>query len=303
MNLYPSFIIDDDMYEIWNYYFAASHLMHKIRQNTNKFSLKITVIPHDVICIYDENISFSFHIPSTMETYVKPTSYQSSSRIDTTKMFEDQIKNVQKQFDNINIQIIIDRGNTAKKENNNDKIYILPWPEKDTTFGEFDESYLLSLIFNIVPYNDYKHEYKEDIQQNTPPLEIHTSTSGFNSERFITYDPNNNKLKSDSKATSHNGKHNSKNNIIRCHLLYGLTNENKMRFFPEYLTTIIPRFFKKDEKLNYYERIEKIYDDKYKHGFGVELNDPIFNKLYKQITKCEHVSVNYNREHVIKQEE
>ncbi len=38
-----------------------------------------------------------------------------------------------------------------------------------------------------------------------------------------------------------------KTNIVQCYLFYGLNEYERMRFYPEYLTTIIPRFFKKDD--------------------------------------------------------
>eukprot|EP01083_Nonionella_stella_P129955 394361_1 len=48
VNLYPEYIIDDDMYHIWKYFFAASRLVHTIKHhhsNINDFTLKIVVIP------------------------------------------------------------------------------------------------------------------------------------------------------------------------------------------------------------------------------------------------------------------
>eukprot|EP01084_Bolivina_argentea_P259933 438812_1 len=45
-----------------------------------------------------------------------------------------------------------------------------------------------------------------------------------------------------------------------------------------------------------------LYDDIYKHGFAVDLYDPFFNKLYKQLTKYEHISVNYDRNAVFNDE-
>ena len=32
-------------------------------------------------------------------------------------------------------------------------------------------------------------------------------------------------------------------NVARCHLFYGLGNMDRMRFYPEQLINIIPRFF------------------------------------------------------------
>eukprot|EP01084_Bolivina_argentea_P253502 425847_1 len=89
-------------------------------------------------------------------------------------------------------------------------------------------------------------------------------------------------------------------NIVRCHLFYGTNTNCRMRFYPEHLTTIIPKFFLKNCDVNYYQNMQKLFDAKYKHGFATDLNDAVFNKYYKIITKAEHVSVNYNR-NVIKQ--
>eukprot|EP01084_Bolivina_argentea_P000269 520_1 len=86
----------------------------------------------------------------------------------------------------------------------------------------------------------------------------------------------------------------------RCHLFYGCNEKDKMRFYPEYLTTVIPRFFVMNQdliplKVNHYQRLQALYDDKYKHGFAVDLYDHEFNIFYKIITKYEHVSINYDR--------
>eukprot|EP01083_Nonionella_stella_P204319 744926_1 len=83
--------------------------------------------------------------------------------------------------------------------------------------------------------------------------------------------------------------------IVRCYLYYGSNVTHKMRFFPEYLTTIIPRFFKKDENLNNFQRMCLLFAGKYRHGFAVSLSDPTFDNHYKYITKWTHVSVSYDR--------
>eukprot|EP01083_Nonionella_stella_P199606 731823_1 len=78
--------------------------------------------------------------------------------------------------------------------------------------------------------------------------------------------------------------------VLQSHLWHG---EGRTRFYPEHLTRIIPRFFKK--QFNYLEQMDTLYADWFKHGFAVDLNDSIFNKYYKMITTFDHVSVNYNR--------
>eukprot|EP01083_Nonionella_stella_P064207 167150_1 len=41
--------------------------------------------------------------------------------------------------------------------------------------------------------------------------------------------------------------------------------------------------------------MDKLYEDSYKHGFAVDLNDSMFDKYYKIVTKFDHISVNCNR--------
>ena len=78
-------------------------------------------------------------------------------------------------------------------------------------------------------------------------------------------------------------------------MYYGHDHSNKLRFYPEFLTTIIPRFFKKDPSLNDYQRIKALYSEQYKHGFSTDLFDYTFNTIYRSITHYLHISVNYNR--------
>ncbi len=52
------------------------------------------------------------------------------------------------------------------------------------------------------------------------------------------------------------------------------------------MKTNISRFVKKDYySTNWYERKQKSHDtyDKYKHGFAINLNVPVFNSSYTQI--------------------
>eukprot|EP01084_Bolivina_argentea_P238115 400054_1 len=230
INLYPKYIINDNMYDIWNYFFDTSHLVHKLRQIHDDFTLKITVIPKNVISVSDKHM-FSYHtedIDIYLETET-PTSFEQVCR---------QLSNETPQ----QIKIIVDRRQSD--QNHEDKIYIPSHDTLEEVFHELDKNYFMSLLFTVssANINDY-----------------------------------------------------SNTNIVRCHLFYGLGSMQRMRFYPEHLTSILPRFFVKNGKLNYYEAVNKLYNDQYKHGFAVSLNDPIFNRYYKIMTKWTHVSVNYNR--------
>eukprot|EP01084_Bolivina_argentea_P299238 515779_1 len=87
----------------------------------------------------------------------------------------------------------------------------------------------------------------------------------------------------------------SSNNVNKCYLRYDI--EQQLRFYPEMLTSIVPRLFVRQKHLNQYEYLSLLFSSDYKHGFCLNLNDEIFNKYYKQITTHEHISVNYNRNH------
>eukprot|EP01083_Nonionella_stella_P153879 494977_1 len=57
----------------------------------------------------------------------------------------------------------------------------------------------------------------------------------------------------------------SVSNTVQCHLHYG---NGRTRFYPEHLTTIMPRFFAQDRLLNYAQTLDELYEDSYKHGFA-----------------------------------
>ena len=69
----------------------------------------------------------------------------------------------------------------------------------------------------------------------------------------------------------------------------------RIRFFPEYITTLIPRFFVCPD-MSQMEYMMKIYDSDFKHQWRVSLDDPTFNLYYKAITGDDHISNNYHRE-------
>ena len=70
----------------------------------------------------------------------------------------------------------------------------------------------------------------------------------------------------------------------------------RIRFYPEMLTTIIPRLFRKPSEMNDYDYLKKLYQSNYKHGWCLDLNHDGFNKYYKIITGFDHISVNYRRD-------
>eukprot|EP01084_Bolivina_argentea_P063154 115351_1 len=79
------------------------------------------------------------------------------------------------------------------------------------------------------------------------------------------------------------------NDTVVTYLCYGI--DEKLRFYPNMLTSLLPRFFKQQHA----QMVDTIYSHKYKNGWSVDLTDTKFNNMYKIITSVTHISVNYNR--------
>eukprot|EP01084_Bolivina_argentea_P227667 384532_1 len=61
INLYPQYVIEDDMYSIWKYFFAGSHVINQRMKVNKKMSFIMTIIPNKVISIYDHSVVFPFY--------------------------------------------------------------------------------------------------------------------------------------------------------------------------------------------------------------------------------------------------
>eukprot|EP01084_Bolivina_argentea_P260536 440016_1 len=87
----------------------------------------------------------------------------------------------------------------------------------------------------------------------------------------------------------------NKQNTICVYLRYSIG--HKLRFYPEYLVTLVPKLFTRQYP-NESEAfvLDKLYNNDYKHGWVVNLNDETFDKYYKIITQFTHISNNYKRE-------
>ena len=81
--------------------------------------------------------------------------------------------------------------------------------------------------------------------------------------------------------------------LVRCWLTFGIG--QRLRWYPEYAVWIIPTLFVRSETMKTYKVMQAMYDDDYKHGWRVTLDDKVFNKYYHIITGFEHVSNNYHR--------
>eukprot|EP01084_Bolivina_argentea_P056004 102557_1 len=245
--LYPQYVIDDDMYIIWQFIFSISETTRRLKQKFGSFNLQMFILFSDVISIYDEESKFSAVDIGDISEYLRSKQCKLVNHVSIRLNEHQNVSQIGEMFDcfvtgfrihcpqNAKYVLILDRREANDKEFND--IYIAV--ETDTsTFDKLYGNYILSLQLNS----------KDD--------------------RLVSY------------------------------LYYGLNENNKIRFYPEHLTSIVPRLFRHDSKLTSYEFVSKLYDDSYRHGFSASLVDETFNKYYKSITEWTHISVNYNRNNV-----
>eukprot|EP01084_Bolivina_argentea_P200141 342288_1 len=251
-DLYPEYLIEDDLYEIFDCNFAVSQYVNELKQNMkinqknkHRFHIKMIVIPKRISCIYDENISFNCSINSVEEYLVNKNVYNF-------------YKCPLKQHD---IKYWLELYYGIEDINTDQPSKLLIVVDRRRINGHaFDNVYL-------APYGN------------------HTDFSEFTQNYFIGFDY----------YISANNERNC--NAISVYFRYG---RNQMvRFYPEHLTTIIPRLFRKHPHLSEVQVLDKLYGRKFKHGWCVTLADTIFNKYYKIITGYTHISVNYNRQELL----
>ena len=64
-NYYPPFIIKDDLFNIFNYFFGVSLFINNIRYGdgyNGNFKLEIIIIPKLIYNVYNQNILFAYNI-------------------------------------------------------------------------------------------------------------------------------------------------------------------------------------------------------------------------------------------------
>eukprot|EP01084_Bolivina_argentea_P193897 332639_1 len=64
-NFHPKYLIQDDIFSVFNYVFATSYYVHYLKNNMYLnmcFELNLIIIPKSITCIYDENMTFKHNI-------------------------------------------------------------------------------------------------------------------------------------------------------------------------------------------------------------------------------------------------
>eukprot|EP01084_Bolivina_argentea_P268273 455607_1 len=133
IDLYPQYIIDDNMYDILRYFFAASHVVNNFVEGN--FRVKIVVIPNRVVSVYDENILFSYNITDIYQYFmIKRCQFRNATMLSTLEF--KNISNIINTFEyelralaadqqvtiSNNLIFVIDRRETVKR--NIDFIYV-----------------------------------------------------------------------------------------------------------------------------------------------------------------------------------
>eukprot|EP01083_Nonionella_stella_P173758 600356_1 len=246
--LYPSWLIADDQFIIFNYFFASSYFANKLRTNParNQTKFSIYIIPKKIVSIYDENMVFSGSIALDVSLFLTQHGFQTFSRTaikesdaqDPNKLFqiiEYQLNGPGTEYLQQDVLLIIDRRQTQNI------LYVLNGSVHHDKLIKLQQNHLLGMEFDI-----------------------------FRSE--------------------------GGNSVVQCYFSKGIG--EKIRFYPEYLTFFMCRLFKRNISLSDFEYVQSVYASSYRHGFGVDLEDPNLNTYHKMILNSLHISVNYNRDYV-----
>eukprot|EP01084_Bolivina_argentea_P136232 239931_1 len=244
-NFYPSYLVHDDMFRIFDYHFGVSLFVNELKHS---FHILSFVIPKSIKCIYDDKIEFNYGIDRLEEFLFRKKIwdfYKIRFDSDTSKNVEHIKQKILENYcvddmqrnNSQTLVIVVDR---RKLNGAHDLLYLFPCKNDNlNTVSELEANYFVGFDFKI------------------------TENVGNNSNTMAAY------------------------------FRYGLN--ERTRFYPEMLTSVIPRLFAKPKDLSPAELLDKIYGNSFKHGWCVMLYDELFETYYKMLTGFDHISVNYNR--------
>eukprot|EP01083_Nonionella_stella_P289040 983680_1 len=84
--LYPSWLIADDQFIIFNYFFCCSYVVNTLRANPprNRLKLAIYIIPNKIVSVYDENIVFPWSIEPNVSNLLMDNGFDTFLRASIT---------------------------------------------------------------------------------------------------------------------------------------------------------------------------------------------------------------------------
>eukprot|EP01084_Bolivina_argentea_P073381 133171_1 len=264
ISLFPQYVIDDDMYAICRYFFVASHVAHELLDKNYIHLTENKQCTIKVIVITNRIVSI----------------------YDKEITFEYNMNDLNAFFTTKQCNYFVSFTMSAAESETVSSIHDV---YTERIKAAHDKEHKIGNLLIVIDRRESSNDYScNKIYMLSSETDLNDEFSELDSNYFIS-------LQIKIKDIGHEM-------ISQCHLFYGVSAMDKIRFYPEYLTTIIPRLFCKKDDLTAYERMQKRYDDHFKHGFSFNLQDAIFDKYYKIITGWTHISVNYNRK-MIKMED
>eukprot|EP01084_Bolivina_argentea_P028620 53164_1 len=160
IDLFPQYIIDDDMYSVCGFFLATSYLVNDIKnKNSNNqlmLKLKVVIVPKRVVSVYDEDIIYVYNIDQ-IAGYIESKqciSYESKTISESHSQVVSQIYHKIRTIieptvsSNVVLTIIIDRKSFNEKKYST--IYLIKSRE---TLSELNRNYFISMEFNIMNQN------------------------------------------------------------------------------------------------------------------------------------------------------
>ena len=251
LSFHPSYVINDDIFEVMACHYAVSSLVNRLDLKAFKgdqLRIRSIVAPAAVTSIYDSTVEHR----STIDNVADYITSISSSNTHICRGIKCDIADISTMTQILSKMLEL----------------ITPTVSNGDMVIAFDRQNGLKRV-SIFECNDV------------------SELKGFYKNYFLGFDL---------KVTQNSGNANGPNGnrLVRCWMRFG--ENQRMRFYPEFSTWIVPRLFARNEGITASKFVDKLYSAEYKWGWRVSLDDPVFNRYYQMITKYEHVSVNYNRD-------
>eukprot|EP01083_Nonionella_stella_P313023 1121750_1 len=246
-HLYPQYLIDDDIFGVFQYHFAVSSYVNYLKNTMHieaqtPFKINAVVIPSAVSSVYDPNATFKYGIDEIDKYLVHKKAYGSivfRFKRDEPRDITDIVSAIQYHIDLKDIELV---GASS--------MYLFI----DRRMDHYDSMYIL---LSAKPRNF------EELYTNN----------------FVSF--------------SYKIRRENAWNVVSAHLRYGIG--YKMRFYPEMLTSFVPRLFRMPKNTSMADYLKRMHSNQFKHNWCVNLNDIVFNHYFKMFCGLTHVSVNYNR--------
>ena len=218
LSLYPSFVIDDDLFDVLGAHFAVNAIVNKLKDELigDGVDIHCYVVPKAVRCLYDPRICVKGEdVFGDTPDYLKskgvvaqPISFAS---------LREQIDLIADETASTTIVVLIDRRRSV------DATGFVFECDDFSAFPELRNNYFIGIDYEV--------------------CRGHEQPAG---------------------------------RYVRAWLNFG--DQQRLRFFPEQLVSVLPRLFAKSGDVNY-KFLQRVYGDAFKHGLSTNLRDSVFEKF------------------------